>query len=108
VSSVYSTQFLVCPPGINKNYVVPGGYRAVLKCVTASNVGPSPELVRLYHEPSGALLVAETLPAYVTGTVGLVTKVYLMTVVLNAGESLAANMSAQTDMSASGYLLTLP
>jgi hypothetical protein len=102
VTLVYSTRFVLWAQlGLSAAYVVPAGQRAVVKCVTAENIGAVAALVSV--RVAGSYVAALSLPGPGGATLGGIM------IVAYAGETIQSNHN-QADVSSivSGFLFDSP
>lgn len=108
MANVYSTQFIASHAGAAATFVCPAGYRAVLRCVTVfnSNVANS-GTGHLIHSPSDCTVFQWVVapPAAIEGAECVI---QLLHFVFNEGESIYTADDGSVDLTASGFLLTLP
>lgn len=95
----YSHRFLYSGGGAAAVYVIPAGYRAVVKCVTAWNGAATAGQVAL--QLNGTSVFASNPPAATP-----VTAAGLM-IVFNAGEEMKLIGTPSCNSQASGYLLAI-
>lgn len=102
MGSVYSTQFLTSKSGASATYLVPSGYRAVIREITAFNGNLAiPETAQIFFQGSGIMIWNALLDgqSYVAEQ---------LRTVLNPGDRFLHGNGPDVDMVVSGYLLSLP
>jgi hypothetical protein len=108
MSNVYSHRFLLAAAGSQASYVVPDGYTAVVRCITAMNRDASNVQSAGVRFGTPALWIwADYLPADPGGSTTPSVVVDLR-VVVNPGETIQTANGTLVDMTVSGYLLSLP
>jgi hypothetical protein len=81
----------------------------VVRCITVFNSNqPAEATVHLIHSPSLCTIYQEVLGSPALTSPALDTRSYLIHFVFNAGESVYCANDSGTDMTVSGFLLTLP
>lgn len=108
MANVYSTQFIASHAGTSSSFVCPGGFRAVLRCVTVFNASLLDSGTgHLVHQPSDCTIFQWVVapPAAIAGAECVI---QLLHFVFNEGESISTADDSSVDLTASGFLLTLP
>lgn len=106
MAAVYSTSFIRAH-GSNESFTVPDGFLAVVRSVTAFNSdGVLPLSFNCYLGHSSCTFVAATLSPLLPSSPGYYAS-FDLRVVVEATDTIQANVPSAVDVTVSGYLLSV-
>lgn len=108
MSNVYSHRFIASHAGASASYTCPAGYVAVLRGVTLFGAGIVYQTGHLIHADSDCTIVQWVLAPTEATAVGAQVVIIDMRFVFYAGETIFTADDSTVDLTASGFLLTLP
>jgi hypothetical protein len=104
MASIFSTRFLATTGGVAEAFAVPAGQLAVVRCVTAINMGSAEGNWNVQITPQGVYFAGGWEPPLPTGGSVVEPQVLDLRVVVQAGESIYGASAVGVHLTVSGYL----